>query len=263
MPKDTIGGPKLYKPTQPPVPKESKYGKLDSAYAAWKTKPTPDNMANLLDASSPVLNNAITSYAGGNKAMTAQAKKLAAGAFQTYDPSKGTQLHSHVMTQLQPLQRITRERTQAVRIPERVSVDLYKLHQAEREVQDSRGREASDVELADHSGMSLKRIRHLRKFNKVETSESGLLGHDEEGDSEIYYPGVNKVNPEKVYIEYLYYDSDPIDQKILEWKTGYNGKQVLGTNEIAKRLRLSPGAVSQRSARLSQKMADMDRELGE
>jgi DNA-directed RNA polymerase specialized sigma subunit len=142
-------------------------------------------------------------------------------------------------------------------------MDLYKLHQAEQTLNDAHGREASDTELADHMGTSLKRIRHLRKYNRAETSESSLIARDEEGDSEIYYPGVNKVDPEKVWVEYLYYDSDPVDQKILEWKTGYNGKSQLGTNEIAKRLGLSPGAVSQRSARLSKKLSEIGQELGD
>jgi DNA-directed RNA polymerase specialized sigma subunit len=255
---------------KPPVPpkelkpaKETKGERISSAYKTWLQKPSPSNMASLLDASEPVLQSAITSYAGGNQAMMTQAKKLAAGAFQTYDPRKGTQLHSHLMTQLQPLQRITRERTQAVKIPERVSMDLYRLHQAEQSLSDSRGREASDIELADHMGTSLKRIRHLRKYNKSETAESGLMARDEEGDTEVFYPGVNKIDPEKTWVEYIYYDSDPVDQKILEWKTGYNGKQQIGTNEIAKRLKLSPGAVSQRSARLANKLAEIGRELGD
>jgi DNA-directed RNA polymerase specialized sigma subunit len=254
------------KPPPPPKqlkPKETKGERMSSAYKTWTQKSTPSNMAMLLAASEPVLQSAITSYAGGNQAMMSQAKKLAAGAFQTYDPRKGTQLHSHLMTQLQPLQRITRERTQVVKVPERVSIDLYKLHQAEQTLFDSGGREASDTELADHMGVSMRRIRHLRKYNKAETAESAMQARDEEGEMETYYPGVNKVDPEKVWIEYLYYDSDPINQKILEWKTGYNGKQQIGTNEIAKRLKLSPGAVSQRSAKLSKQLAEIGQELGD
>lgn len=207
-------------------------------------------MGNLLDAAEPTIQSALKAYAGGNTALKSRARRIAADAFQTYDPKKGTQLRTHLMTQLQPLQRHAREYSQLVRVPERVSMDLYKLKQEEQKFFDSHGREAADKEMADKTGLSMKRIARVRRYSKGEVAESGLT-ENEDGDQAIMYPGISKVNPEAVWMEYVHHDLAPIDQKILEWKTGYNGKEMLSNNEIARRLNLSAGAVSQRSAKIA------------
>jgi DNA-directed RNA polymerase specialized sigma subunit len=235
----------------------AKNDKLDQAYVTWRTKPTPENMAMALEAADPIIRNALTSYAGGNDAFHTQAKKLAAQGFKTYDPRLGAKLHSHLMNQLQPLRRVTQRRTNVVHVPERVQSDLYHLRQAQQSYFDRFGREGADSELAEQLGVPMSRLRHLRKFMRQESSESGMQTVSDEGGSEPFYPGSVKANPEDIWMEYVHHDANPIDQKILEWKTGYNGKEIVSTQEIAKRLRISPSAVSQRAARMAKRMNEL------
>lgn len=252
--------PRVPLPTKPDDTEKPK-DLIQDAYTTWKLKPDNNNLAAVVHTLHPTLSSAVNSYAGGNQALMAQAKRLAAGAIQTYDPNRGAKLTSHVMTQLQPLQRLHRERSAVTRVPERVSIDLYKLKQEQQRFQDTYGREAADSELSAALGMPSSRIRHLRTFNKTEKGESQLTTVGEEGE-ENYYPGVNNVNPEQVWMEYVHHDLDPVSQKILEWKTGYNGKDILPNQEIAKRLKLSPGAVSQRSAAIAKRMAEFHDDVG-
>jgi hypothetical protein len=53
---------------------------------------------------------------------------------------------------------------------------------------------------------------------------------------------------------------DPINQKIMEHSLGLHGQPRLPNHEIAKLLRLSPGAISQRKARIQQTL-DKESEL--
>lgn len=228
---------------------------MEDAYELWKKQPTPENMGALLEKASPVIDSAIKSYGGGNPALKSRARRLAIDAFKMYDPKKGTKLSSHLMTRLQPLTRASQEYSSVVRVPERVRMDLYKLRQEEQKHFDEHSREASDKELADRTGLSMRRIAHVRRFQKGEVAESGLTEMDE-GEQAIMYPGVQQVDPQAVWLEYVHHDLPPIDQKILEWKTGYNGKPVLPNNEIAKRLGLSPGAISQRSAKIATRLEE-------
>lgn len=228
---------------------------MEAAYEAWKKQPTPENMGLLLDRASPVLDSALRSYAGGNEALKPRARRIAIEAFRTYDPNKGAKLSSHLMTQLQPLTRHAREYGQLVKIPERISLDLYKMSQAELEHQNTYNRPPSDKELADRTGMSIRRLNKVRSFRRGETAESAITESDE-GDNAVMYPGVQKLDPQSVWLEYVHHDSAPLDQQILEWRTGYNGKEVLSNNEIARRLNLSASAVSQRAAKLAQRLAD-------
>jgi hypothetical protein len=54
--------------------------------------------------------------------------------------------------------------------------------------------------------------------------------------------------------EFVYHDLDPIDQVILEHSLGLHGKQVLPNQDIARKLKLSPGAISQRKVRIQDQL---------
>ena len=226
---------------------------MEQAYAKWKAEPTPENMDALLTAADPVIDSAVTTYARGDKAMKSRAKVMAADAFKSYDPQKGAKLRTHVMTQLQPLSREYRERTAVVHVPERVSADSYRIGNAHQEFRDKFGRDPSDTELADMTGLSEKRIGHVCKFQGP-VAESGMTEMEEDSPA-VFYPGVNREDPQKIWQEYVYHDLDPVNQQILEWKTGMHGKPVLSNNEIAEKLGVTPGAVSQRSAAIAEKLA--------
>lgn len=228
---------------------------MEDAFQVWKHKPTPDNMGALLEKTEPVIQSALKSYAGGNQALHSRARVLAAGAFQNYDPNRGTKLRTYLMTQMQPLTRSSRQYGQMAYVPERVQTDLYHVNQEFQKYFDQYGREPSDQELTGVTGLSMRRIAKVRRFGKGDLSESSLTEFDD-GEEAVMYPGVSKVDPEQVWMEYVHHDLSPVDQKILEWKTGYNGKKIISNNEIARRLNLSPGAISQRSAKIQQRLAD-------
>jgi len=228
---------------------------MEDAYQIWKNDPTPDNMGNFLDAAEPVIQSSLKSYAAGNDTLKGTARLLASQAVKKYDPKKGTKLSTYMMTQLQPLTRHSRQYSQVSYVPERVSMDLYSVNQAHQKYFDQYGREASESELADMTGLSPRRIARVRRYGKGDLAESSMTENDE-GESSVMYPGVSKVDPEQVWMEYVHHDLAPVDQKILEWRTGYNGKQIISNNEIARRLNLSPGAISQRAARIANKLAE-------
>ena len=226
---------------------------MDQEFKDWQKQPNEQSLGKLLEAANPVLKSAVQSYGGNNQALMGRAKLLAIDAFKTYNPDKGAKLRTHLMTQLQPLMRISREQNQTVHVPERVSADLFKLNQAHQELADSLKRTPSDSELADHTSMSLKRIRHIRGFGRPELAESSLTNPE----GEMMLPGVQQPDPHKMWMEYVHHDLTPLDQQIMEWKTGYGGKPVLPNQEIAKKLNLSPGAISQRAAKIAEKLSEL------
>ena len=46
--------------------------------------------------------------------------------------------------------------------------------------------------------------------------------------------------------DYVYHDLDTKSRKIFEWTTGYGGTKILPKQEIARRLKITPAAVSSR-----------------
>lgn len=242
------------KTEQPKPAGDQQPSELDSAYETWKTDPSPQNMGLAIQAANPVINSALQSYGQGNQALKGRAKLLAAKAIQSYDPSKGAKLRTHLMNQMQPLTRSAKQYSQPVHIPERVQADLYQVEEGGQRFFNDYGREPSDDELADLTGLSIKRIAHVRSMRNIGMPESALIQSGEEGE-EQFMPGMESVSPEQIFIEYLHHDLDPVDQKILEWRTGLYGKPKLSNNEIAKKLGLSAGAISQRAAKISKRLA--------
>ena len=65
------------KKTEPTQESKEKPTTLDQAYEFWNGNRSPANMDQLLQAARPVINKAISSFAGGNKALVGMAKRLA------------------------------------------------------------------------------------------------------------------------------------------------------------------------------------------
>ena len=240
---------KQQQPAGQATPQQSKPASLDDAYQFWKKNPDAGNMRRLLDVARPVIDKAITSYAGGDPSFKGHAKKLAIDAFRTFSPTKGAKLRTHLLIRLQPLRRAYTKRLSPLAVPERVQLDKMRIDQTEQAFTQLHGREPSDAELAEETGLSLKRISHVKAFAGGSLSEGRMVIEGEQ-----MLPGSNVVTPEDIVVEFVHHDLDPVDKKILEWKTGLYGKRRLTTGEIARRLKITPSAVSQRAAKIALKL---------
>lgn len=232
--------------------------KLEPEFAphfhAWKAKPSPQTAGTLLREVHPVLHKAISAHVGkGDPLLTSRARRIALDAFTTYDPSRA-KLATHLTNQLQGLKRQARQQRQIISLPERVALDRSHLQRQHEELSDRLGREPSLVELADHTGLSVSRIKHVQRFRPPVAE--GMLDRGEE--SEGFAPAV--LSPaSQSWLHFVYHDAHPTDQKILEWSLGLHGVRRLSNQEIARRLRLSPGAVSQRKKQLQRRLDEADR----
>lgn len=228
--------------------------KLDDAYNVWNKDKTPENLNNLLTASNNIFNSAIKSYAGIDDPFTrANAKKLAITAFKTYDPKKNVKLQTHLYNQLQPLRRASIDRHNVLRIPERVQYERMHMQRGITELTNMYDREPTDEELADHLGVSMKRLKYIRQYNSAKAvAESTRKSPDGIG----FQDATLESNPMAAWTDYVYFDLDPVSKKIFEWRTGYNGQPKLSNLEIASRLKMTPAAVTQRANKIGKKFEE-------
>lgn len=229
-------------------------------YSAWKADPSPANSSVLLNMVDPIINEAVRTYGGSSQKspiLRSKAKLMALKAIEGYDPTKA-KLRTHLLSQMQGLRRLAAKEDQILNIPEQVLLDLGNLRESENRLRDKIGRDPSDIELADHLGLSKKRIAYLRTM-KPSFAEGKLVKVDDEGTS-ISQPAVESSNTEgrAAWHDFVYHDLDPIDQQIMEYTLGMHNKPVLSNQELAKTLRLSPGAVSQRKSRIQTKMDQIE-----
>lgn len=229
-------------------------------YTAWKANPTPENAGNLLRAVDPIIDKAMKSYARGSKdspTLRSKAKQITLNAFNNYDPTK-SKLQTYLYYQLQSLQRATAKEERIISAPEQILLDSKHLYDSSNELKDSLGRDPSDSELADHVGLSLKRIKYIRRLKQAVPESTFTTQRGSE--DEMFDPAV-QMHDDSGWREFVYHDLDPTNQIIMEHLLGMHGKAKLPTKLIAQKLGVSPGAISQRSASIQAKLDKRD-ELG-
>jgi len=246
------------KPAQPLQGKSLLEPDFAEPYTAWSADPSKANTGAMLKAVDPVINSAIRAYAGpsaGSPTIRAEARKMAIEALGSYDPVKAP-LQSHLMTRLQRLRRIAAQQRQVIRVPEQVALDQMQTEAAYKELEDKLGRPPSDMELANFTGLSVKRIEYIRNSQRP-TATSTITRSTDEGGA--YDPSVTQIKPtHDSWMEFVYDDLDETNQFIMERVLGMHGHRQHKPSEVATMLKISPAAVSHRMAQIQSKLDKRD-----
>lgn len=236
---------------------------FDAAYTQWQKTRSPETNTALLRTIQPVIDTAVTSYAGQNTSSTirSKARMMALKALDSYDPQRGN-VRTHLLSQLQGLRRVSAQAQNIISIPEQVGLDYAHLTERENELRDQFGRDPTDDELADATNLSKRRIQKIRAFNQPVAEGATIKEVTEDsygGDTASTIPGTHRA--EDAWFNFVYDDLGPTDKLIADLLLGRNGKRRTSTQEIARRLKITPGAVSQRAAKI-QSMLDRRHTFG-
>jgi DNA-directed RNA polymerase specialized sigma subunit len=193
------------------------------------------NLQRVLDQLNPVIQRAVNRWSGtlARPALELEAKTLAREAIGTYRPGAGASLATHVTNRLQKLSRLNYQHQNLARIPEYQNLKYNTYQRAQAQLQDELGRDPTNEELADQLGWSRPAVTHFQRNLRQEFIESGdtpPIFDDSPGESGM--------------VDYIYYDLSPIQQKIFEFTSGYQGAPRLSNPEIMKKLNLTQGQLS-------------------
>lgn len=226
------------------------------SYNAWKAQRTPKTTGDLLRAISPEIDRGMSAYSGANDnpLLRSRAKQLALAAIDTYDPAQA-KLGTHIINHMQGLRRADRQERQVIGIPERLSLDSAYLRRVETELSDKLGRPPTLSELSDHAKLSRRRISHIRQI-PTPVPEGRFLSALTE-DSSTTLPAVEQEQRDTV-IEAIYAELPPINQLIIDHTFGMHGQPKLSNQALAMKLRLTPGAISQRKLLIQRKLDDLN-----
>lgn len=234
-------------PFNEPEPKD-----VEEHWKRWSKSGKQEHFNSIIRASEQAISRSIQSYApGSSPAVKSKAKILTARAIRSYDPDKGTKFQTYLHGQLRPLQREANS-YHTVSTPEKIRFDLSKLNKLHNEFVDENGREPNDDELADFTNLSKKRIAHIRKYDRSLIGEASFEG-DEESASSL--PAVKQ--PEDIWKDFVYSELSDKDKLIFDLRTGNNERGVREpVSKIAKKLGVSASAVSQRLAKIADRMTE-------
>lgn len=216
----------------------------------------------LIKSLAPVINQQVAKYAGvalPKASIELEAKKLVYKALDTYDPRQ-SQLNTHVFNYLKKLQRFVINYQNVGHIPEPRARQIGRYNTIYDNLESEKGREPTTIELADAMSWPVAEVEKLQLELRSDLSIDTGSGDDEEMGrffefmSNPYSPEQFKV---KQAIEFVYYDVDPIDKKIMEYSFGLAGMQKLKDKDIAVRLGMSPQQLSKRKKKLGQLLREV------
>jgi len=242
-----------------PAPKNRLEPEYADAYQAWKQSPTEMNRDKMLSSVSPLIQRAVNQISGDKNYLTIRGKILTARALEKYDPSVSS-LSTYLSNALLPLRRDARSQMNVLTVPERVMLLSAKLEGAETELEDELGRAPTTSELADRLGMSAGAIEKARRNTHARNSGAFEMP-DEEGNTQSVV--ISRRIPEKYQHDYMLskFSSDPVSAFIYENDFQLNGRRKMSTDQLAKKLRITAGAVSQRRQKIFEALNGMQKVL--
>lgn len=208
----------------------------------WQAAPEskkPDHLAPLLKTYEPVFNRKITEWSRGAKAIQptafkAELQKHFIGALESFDPSKAA-LSTHVETRLQKAKRYVVKHQNLAYIPEGQVAHIGRIRKAQDELHEELGHDPSHDQIADHLGMSPKRVGTILGSLKKDIPASRF-----ESD-----PTTTAVHREREVLDLLQYNLSNDEKQVFDLLYGRNGSpKMQSTNDIAGRLGKSAPQIS-------------------
>jgi len=222
---------------------------VDALFSQYQKTQDRKELGALVKGLKPAIDKAIYRHVGApDPVLRGQAKKLVAAAMPKYDPNLAS-LETFVSQQTRPLIRYQSRRKRVVKTPDELQMQATTVGNAYRAFEAENGRSPSSHELADATGINLKRLKKIREFDQQVMAGSTATGV--EGDVQLGEGGVyDDAQASMSFVNLIRDDLPPIDQAILEHTLGLDGAEILSNGNLAKKLNLSPGAISQRKAKI-------------
>ncbi len=243
------------------VPENRLEPRYAEVYGAWKADDSDESRENLLAAISPFIEQNVRGIPGGDpNYLSIRGKILAMDALGKYDPQQSA-LETYLNHQLMPLRRTARQQMNVLGLPDRLLLAGRELENAELELSDELGRMPTTPELADRVRMSAKQIERVRRTTHARNTGRALTP-DEEGQM-----GTSQAVTRKLPDEYRHLfvlsalRNDPKSALIYKHDQQLHRRPPLSTAELAQKLGLSPGAISQRRNRIDVIRNNAEREI--
>ena len=204
----------------------------------WKQTGQPEHLEPLLKSYEPVIAQKVRQYkapAVNEAAFRAELQKHLIGAFESFDPSRGAQLSTHVENRLRKAQRFNNRYQNIAYIPEGQAQYIGKINKAQDELTDQFGRPPTHDEIADHIGIPPKQVGKIIKAQRRDIAASSF----ESDPTEI------AMHRDQEVLSLLPYNLTADERQVFNHIFGQEGaKKITDTNSIAAAIGKSAPQVS-------------------
>ena len=220
--------------------------KIDPEFLEWQKTKDPHCLSLLLKKYNKLIEKELPKYRGQlpDPILRTYAKKITVDAIKTFNPSK-SKLSTHIVNNMLRMHRKNYEISGVARLPEDIQRGVNVFKNAKDYLIDKLNREPTVEELADELSWNKDRVIRLMKMAKKEVLSSSL----------DFAPARYEMSDPR--LDYLYYDLEPKDKIVFQYKVGYRGFPVLDNQSIAKKINASQAMVSIRSKKIAEKINDI------
>jgi DNA-directed RNA polymerase specialized sigma subunit len=211
----------------------------------------PEAIGQLFQSLSPLLRRVSLNFRGNLPAsyVEASVKKHALHAINTYDPSKGSQLNTHIMNRMNKVKRDVSQYQNPGRLAESSHWRVTNFQHVQANMANELGRQPTDHELAGALSTPDKPLDH-REVARIRAGTRRDLAAVE---------GQNRWKPDEEYVqrtmlEDISYELDPLARGVLHMTFGMAGHNPAQARDIAGKLGLTPGRVSQIRREIARKV---------
>jgi RNA polymerase sigma factor (sigma-70 family) len=213
----------------------------------WKSTGDQQALGELYKSLTPLLKRIGMQYQGNLPPdyIDGEVKRLTLEALKSYDPGRGAQLNTHVTNYVsQKMKRSVYPYQNPTRLAEESHIRIPTFQNVNSNLTDRLGRPPTDQELSRELGWPKKEIQRLRTGTRRDLSALPDTGSWQRKEDER----MDEI------LELIRYELTPQEKDVLDYIFGRNGKPKLNANDIAKRMGISPGRVSQLRSSILTKM---------
>lgn len=203
-------------------------------YKQYKSKKDLNAKKELLSSLAPLINGQVNKYVNSGLpklSIELEGYRLAGNALDTYDPSK-SQLNTHVTNNLKKLSRFVTDYQNIGHIPEPRALLIGQYNAVKSNLTDEKGREPTTQELSDEMNLPINEIGRLQSELRKDLYMSNVAENEDDAG---FYEFVNPAEQTSAYkeaLEFVYYDSTPVEKRIIEAYTGIHGKPKKKTKDL-------------------------------
>ena len=229
----------------------------------WKTQgQQPQHLEPLMKLYDPVLGQKMRAWRAPNVPESAFKKELETHlikAFESYDPTRGAALNTHVEARLPKAKRYNNRYQNLAYIPEGQSGYIGKIQKAHDQLSEELGRPPTNDEIGDHIGLPGKRVGVIRASTKRDIPMGRSAGAENFDYSVGSEPTARGFEDQQIavaqHILPEIFPNKPLIHEVFHYTFGTGGRpQILATGALAKKMKLTEPQVSRLKTQMGKEL---------